>query len=402
MLNKFRQFQNALLKSLKTSHTRYFYDELLNDEKLLAIVGARGVGKTTTLLQYLKEHELPNSKKLYISVDWCDSENLFGIAQEFYKNEGKLLIIDEIHKYPNFEKELKNIYDIFDLRVIVSGSSALSINHAKADLSRRVLVKDVKGLSFREFLEFKYDISSLAIVKLDDVFNNHVDIAYAILDSINKPSILPDFKEFLASGYYPFYFQNFDSSSYLLKLKETINVVLEVDIPSIANIKYSTIRKFKKLIEFICSSSPFTPNMQTLLAKMDMHKNEYSELYIYLDYLQKAKILRLIRSANKKNAILTKPEKIYLNNPNLHFAYCDNKEIGTLREVFFASMLEGYSTVVPKQGDFLVEDKYIVEVGGKGKKYKQIKDLDNSFVVADNIEIGSGNKIPLWLFGFLY
>ena len=401
MLNKFRQFQSALLKTLDTDHTRYFYDELLNDEKLLTIVGARGVGKTTTLLQYLKEHKLPNSQKLYVSIDWFDSETLFEIAEEFYKHEGKLLIVDEIHKYPNFEKELKNIYDIFDLRVIISGSSALSINHAKADLSRRLLKKDVKGLSFREFLEFKYGLS-LPTLRLDDIFKNHIDLSYDILDKINKPSILPDLKAFLEHGYYPFYFQNRDSSSYLLKLKETINVVLEVDIPAIANIKYTTIRKFKKLIEFICSSSPYTPNMQTLLATMDMHKNEYSELYRYLDYLKKAKILRLNRSANKKEAILTKPEKIYLNNPNLHFAYCDNKEIGTLREAFFASMLEGYTLYIPKKGDFLIEDKYIVEVGGKHKGYGQIKDIENSFVVADDVEIGSGNKIPLWLFGFLY
>ena len=401
MLNKFRQFQNALLKTLDTKNTRYFYDELLNNEKLLAVVGARGVGKTTTLLQYLKEHKLPNSKKLYVSIDWFDSESIFEIAEEFYKHEGKLLIVDEIHKYPNFEKELKNIYDIFDLRVVISGSSALSINHAKADLSRRVLKKEVKGLSFREFLEFKYDIS-LPVFELADVFKKHIDLSYEILQMIDKPSILPAFKEFLANGYYPFYFQNQDSSSYLLKLKETINVVLEIDIPSISNIKYSTTRKFKKLIEFICSSSPYTPNMQTLLAKMDMHKNEYSELYTYLDYLQKAKILRLSKSANKKDAILTKPEKIYLNNPNLHFAYCDYKERGTLREVFFVSMLEGYNLFVPKQGDFLIEDSYIVEVGGKGKGFKQVKDIDNSFVAADDIEIGSGDKIPLWLFGFLY
>ena len=401
MLNKFRQFQNALLKSLKTKHTRYFYDELVNDEKLLAIVGARGVGKTTTLLQYLKNHKLPNSKKLYFSVDWCDSESLFEIAEEFYKNEGKLLIIDEIHKYPNFEQELKNIYDIFDLRVIISGSSALSINHAKADLSRRLLKKEVKGLSFREFLEFKYSIA-LPAIKLNDVFENHIDLSYDILERIDKPSIAPDFKEFLENGYYPFYFQNKDSSSYLLKLKETINVVLEVDIPAISNIKYTTIRKFKKLIEFICSSSPYTPNMQTLLAKMDMHKNEYSELYIYLDYLQKAKILRLNKSANKKDGILTKPEKIYLNNTNLHFAYCNHQEIGALREVFFASMLEGYNLFIPKQGDFLIDDKFIIEVGGKNKKFKQIKDIEDSFVVADDIEVGSGNKIALWLFGFLY
>ncbi len=401
MIDRFRQFQNALLKRMETNHTRYFYDELCNDEKMLAIVGARGVGKTTTLLQYLKNHKLPQSKKLYLSVDWCEGESLFEIAEAFYKHEGKLLIIDEIHKYPDFEKELKNIYDIFDLRVIISGSSALSINHAKADLSRRVLRKEVKGLSFREFLEFKYDLS-LPVVGLDDVFENHIDLAYGILEKVDKPSILPDFKEFLSHGYYPFYFQNRDSASYLLKLKETINVVLEVDIPSVANIKYTTIRKFKKLIEFICSSAPYTPNMQTLLSKMGMHKNEYSELYRYLDLLQKAKILRLSRSANKKDAILTKPEKIYLNNPNLHFAYCASREIGALREVFFASMLEGYSLFVPKQGDFLIEDRYIVEVGGKGKGYKQIRDMNHSYVVADDIEIGSGNKIPLWLFGLLY
>jgi len=401
VLNKFRQFQNALLKTIKTKHIRYFYDELLNDEKLLAIIGARGVGKTTTLLQYLKNLKLPNSKKLYISVDWCDSESLFDIAQEFYKNGGKLLIIDEIHKYPNFEKELKNIYDIFDLRVIISGSSALSINHARADLSRRVLKKEVKGLSFREFLEFKYGVS-LSTINLDDLLKNHIDIAYDNLQKLDLPSIEPDFKEYLQNGYYPFYFQNKDSSSYLLKLKETVNVVLEVDIPTITNIKYTTIRKFKKLIEFICTSSPYTPNMQTLLAKINMHKNEYSELYMYLDYLQRAKILRLCKSANKKDAILTKPEKIYLNNTNLHFAYCLNTEIGTLREVFFSSMMEDFSLYIPKNGDFIIDNKYIFEVGGKNKKYNQIKNIPNSFVVADDIEIGGGNKIPLWLFGFLY
>jgi predicted AAA+ superfamily ATPase len=401
MLHKFRQFQNALLKTLKTKHTRYFYNELVNDEKLLAVVGARGVGKTTTLLQYLKNHKLSNSKKLYISVDWCDSESLFDIAQEFYNNGGKLLIIDEIHKYPNFEKELKNIYDIFDLRVIISGSSALSINHAKADLSRRVLKKEVKGLSFREFLEFKYGVS-LSTITLDDLLKNHIDIAYDNLQKLDIPSITPDFKEYLQNGYYPFYFQNKDSASYLLKLKETINVVLEVDIPTITNIKYTTIRKFKKLIEFICTSSPYTPNMQTLLAKIDMHKNEYSELYMYLDYLEKAKILRLCRSANKKDAILTKPEKIYLNNTNLHFAYCSNTEIGTLREGFFSSMMENYAMYIPKKGDFLVDEKYTFEVGGKGKKYNQIKDIPKSFIVSDDVEIGSGNKIPLYLFGFLY
>ncbi len=401
MLEKYRQYQTVLLKSIKFKHKRYFYNEINEKEKLSAIIGARGVGKTTALLQYLKNYKAPISKKLYISIDLVDGDSLLDIAEEFYKQEGKLLIIDEIHKYPNFEKELKTIYDFFELQVIVSGSSALSINHAKADLSRRLLKKEVKGLSFREFLEFRYNIN-LPVIKLEDILANHSDIAYDIVAQIDKPSIIPDFKEFLKNGYYPFYFQNRDNISYLLKLKETINVVLEVDIPAISNIKYTTITKFKKLIEFICSSHPFTPNMQTLLTKMDMHKSEYSELYKYLDFLQKAKILRLIRSTGKKDSILTKPEKIYLNNTNLHYAYCFTQDNGTLREVFFASMLEDFEIYIPKQGDFIINDKYIVEVGGKNKGFKQIKNIENSFIVADNIEIGSGNKIPLWLFGFLY
>ncbi|WP_457560701.1 ATP-binding protein [Caminibacter sp.] len=400
MLERFRLYQTALLKNLKTSYKRYFYEELNSNEKLLGILGARGVGKTTALLQYLKESKIPINEKLYISADWIDGESLFEIAQFFYKENGKLLIIDEIHKYPNFEKELKIIYDILDLKVIVSGSSVLSINHAKADLSRRMLIKEVKGMSFREFLKFKYDIE-IKPITLDDLIKNHINLSYEILEKFNKPSILPDFKEYLEVGYYPFYFQNEDKISYLLKLKETINVVLEVDIPAISNIKFTTIRKFKKLIEYICTSFPFKPNIQELLSKMDMPKTAYADLYEYLELLQKAKVIRLIKSANKKDAILTKPEKIYLNNTNLHFCYCETQEIGTLREVFFASMLEDYEIYASTKGDFLVNG-YTFEIGGKNKTKKQIKDLENAYVIADDIEIGSGNKIPLWLFGFLY
>ena len=400
MIERIRLFQRALLKNVNTTHKRYFYDELKKDEKLLAIIGARGVGKTTALLQYLKESEIPINEKLYVSADWIDGESLFEIAETLYKENGKLLIIDEIHKYPNFEKELKIIYDILDLRVIVSGSSAISINHAKADLSRRMLIKEVKGMSFREFLKFKYGIETKK-VSLNELLKNHVNIAYEILEKIDKPSIIPDFKEYLEIGYYPFYFQNEDKVSYLLKLKETINIVLEVDIPAVSNIKFTTIRKFKKLIEYICTSYPFKPNMQELLIKMDMPKTAYSEIYEYLELLQKAKIIRLIKSANKKDAILTKPEKIYLNNTNLYFCYCETQEIGTLREVFFASMLENYQIYAPKQGDFLINE-YTFEVGGKNKTKKQIKDLKNAYLVVNDIEIGSGNKIPLWLFGFLY
>ena len=400
MLNKFREFQNILLLNLKSTHKRYFYDMLESNEKLLSIIGARGVGKTTALLQYLKNTPLKYTQKLYVSADWIESETIFDIAKEFYKEGGKLLIIDEIHKYPNFEKELKNIYDLFDLKVIVSGSSALSINNAKADLSRRMLIKTVKGMSFREFLEFNYDYK-LPSFNLDEILKNHINISYHLLDKISKLSLLPIFKEYLQIGYYPFYFQNRDKNSYLLKLKETINVVLEVDIPAVSNIKFSTIRKFKKLIEYICTSYPFKPNMQDLLTKMDMAKSSYTELYEYLELLQSAKILRLIKGANKKDSILTKPEKIYLNNTNLHFSYCKNPEIGSIREVFFASMLEDFELFAPKQGDFLIND-YTFEIGGKNKTKKQIKDIENAYIIKDDIDIGEKNIIPLWLFGFLY
>jgi predicted AAA+ superfamily ATPase len=400
MLNRFRTFQNALSKKIDTSKKRYFYNELENDEKLLAILGARGVGKTTALLQYLIELNLNPNEKLYISADWIDGERLFDIAEDFYKEEGKLLIIDEIHKYPNFEKELKMIYDILDIRVIVSGSSALSINHSKADLSRRMLLKEVKGMSFREFLNFKYGLDFNS-VSFEEIIDNHVNIAYEILNQVKKPSILPDFKEYLETGYYPFFFQNKDKESYLLKLKETINVILEVDIPAVSNIKFNTIRKFKKLIEYICTSHPFKPNMQELLSKIDMPRTAYSEVYYYLELLQKAKVLRLIKSADKKDAILTKPEKIYLNNTNLHFCYCDTQEIGSIREVFFASMFDGFKIYAPKKGDFVVNG-YTFEIGGKNKTKKQIKEIENSFVVRDDMEIGSNRIIPLWLFGFLY
>ena len=400
MLERLRLYQNALLKNLKTKHTRYFYDELHSNEKLMAIIGARGVGKTTALLQYLQSLQIPYNEKLYISADWIDGETLFEIAEVFYKENGKLLVIDEIHKYPNFEKELKKIYDLFTLRVIVSGSSALSIDHAKADLSRRLLIKKVKGMSFREFLQFKYDIV-IDSISLEDLITNSVDIAFEISNKIDKPSMLPDFKEYLKVGYYPLYFETRDESSYLLKLKETVNVVLEVDLPAVSNIKFTTIRKFKKLIEYICTSYPYKPNMQKLLAQMDMAKSAYSEMYEYLELLQKAKILRLLKSGNKKDAILTKPEKIYLNNTNLHYCYCDIPEIGSIREVFFASMFEGYEIYVPPKGDFVINE-YIFEIGGKNKTNYQIKGLQNAFIVQDDIEIGSKNILPLWLFGFLY
>ncbi len=394
MLREIRDLQQILLKKYNIKYKRYFFDKI-DFGKMTGLIGARGVGKTTFLLQYLKASKLPISKKLYISADSVKIDSLFELALEFQKEDGKLFIIDEIHKYHNFELELKKIYDFLDLDIIFSGSSALKIDNAKADLSRRAVIYEIEGMSFREFIELKEGID-LPSFSLEDILEKHVDIAYELLDKFNLTLL---FKEYLKYGYYPFYFDK--KSHYLIKLNETINAVIEIDIPSVFPMEYQSIRNLKKLIRLVCESHPYTPNIKELLSKMEMGE-DYRSLYRYLDYLHKAKILKLMRPTTKGDNIFTKPEKIYLNNTNLHHGYCNEVEIGTIREVFFMSMNFEHRVTIPKKGDFLIDDKYLFEVGGKNKSFKQIKDIENSFVVADDIEIGSANKIPLWLFGFLY
>ncbi|MGM0534123.1 MAG: AAA family ATPase [Campylobacterota bacterium] len=396
MLDEIRDYQRKIFAKYNFSYKRYFYHSINFDPKLIGIVGARGVGKTTFLIQYLKELDVPFSQKLYISADTINIPSLYEVAELFAKEDGKVLVIDEIHKYKNFEVELKKIYDILDMKVIFSGSSALQIDHAKADLSRRAIVYHFEGLSFREFIELKDNIS-LPFFSFEDILSNHIDIAYELLEKFN---LRLSFKEYLQSGYYPFYFE--DKQSYLLRLNETINTVIEVDIPSIFPIEYTSTLNLKKLVRLICESFPYKPNLKELLVKMDM-KADYKRFYRFLDYLDKAKVLSALRSSAKGDAVFVKPEKIYLNNTNLLSAYCQDARTGTVRETFFASMLKpDHEISIPKKGDFFVDGRYTFEVGGQNKKFKQIKDLPESFTVTDETEIGSGNKIPLWLFGFLY
>ena len=393
MLQEIRELQQLLFKKQKSKYRRYFFDRF-DFDRMSGIIGARGVGKTTFLIQYLKQSPIARSKKLYISADSIKIDSLFELAKDFQNEGGELLVIDEIHKYIGFENELKKIYDFLELQIIFSGSSALQIDHSKADLSRRAVVYEVEGLSFREFLELKNGIT-LPTFSLDEILANHIDIAYKLLEQFS----LIEFKEYLEYGYYPFYFDKF--SNYKIKLNETINTVLEVDIPSIFKIEYQNIRTLKKLLMILCQSVPYTPNITELLNKMEMG-SDYRSLYRYLDYLHKAKIITLMRPVTKGDNIFSKPEKIYFNNSNLHYAYCNTPEIGTIREVFIKSMLFEHDINIPKKGDFLIDGKYTFEVGGKNKGFKQIKDMENSYVVADDIEIGGKNRIPLWLFGFLY
>ena len=257
-LQLLKNYQINYLNMLDITYKRYIHNIVDFNQKLIGIVGARGVGKTTFLLQYLKENDLPLNKKLYFSADAVDIDTLFDIAYEFHKSGGKLLIIDEIHKYKNFEIELKKIYDMLDLQVLFSGSSALKLDNSKGDLSRRAILYNMNGLSFREFIKLKTDID-IPVYALEDILKNHENIAYEINSKI-KPFEFWD--EYIKYGYYPFYFEN--NSSYLLRLKETINTVVEVDIPSIFPIDYDRIINLKKLIKLVCFSKPFKINIESV------------------------------------------------------------------------------------------------------------------------------------------
>jgi len=391
-------FENSALyiASVDVVHKRYFYDQIDHDEKLIGIIGARGVGKTTYILHYLQTLALPFRKKLYMSADsiHLSDYSLVEIAKIFSAMGGEVLAIDEIHKYKNFEVELKQIYDMLKLKVIFSGSSAIELEHAKADLSRRAVVYTVNGLSFREFLTFKTG-ENFEPVSLDNILQKHDEIAFDIVQKV-KP--FEYWAEYLRYGYYPFYFEN--EKNYTIKLNQTINTAIEVDIPSVFPIKYEYIINLKKLVKLICSSEPFKLNIRGLSTKIGIDRDT---LYLYFEYLHRGKILNVIRSKSKGDNIFSKPDKIYLNNPNLNYSYCDKASIGMVRENIFATLLlQRHTLSIPKQGDFIVDDTYVFEVGGKGKTFKQIKNLPSSYVVSDDIEVGFGNKIPLWLFGFLY
>ena len=396
MLEKLFEKSNKILKLQNYSYKRYFYSSINFNDKMVGILGSRGVGKTTVIIQYLNSLEVSKSKKLYFSADSIitSSLSLYEIADEFCKSGGEVLAIDEIHKYKDFEKELKEIYDFLDLKVIFSGSSALQLEHKKADLSRRAVLYRVQGLSFREFLELKLG-RKFQSYTLEEILENHVDIADDII-SILKP--FEYFKEYLQYGYFPYYFEN--KETYSIKLEETVNTVIESDLPIVFSIEPQNIQKLKQLVNLICTSKPYELNISSLSKKIGINRNT---LYQYIYYLTMGNIFMALKGKAKGDTIFSKPQKLYLNNPNLSFTYCQSNEIGTIREQFFLNMLSQKHTLLyPKRGDFLVDEKYTFEVGGKNKGFEQIKDLPNAFVVADDIEIGFKNKIPLWLFGFLY
>lgn len=392
-----RELFYTLLQRTDENYKRYFFDKINFDEKLIGVLGDRGIGKTTFLLQYLKGSALNLNEKLYINADYISlsGQNIFELAREFEKEGGKLLVIDEIHKIENYENALKLIYDYLDIKVIFSGSSAIRLEHSKADLSRRAALYRFQGLNFREFLELKLG-KKFDVFTLEEITKNHIDITYSLTKEF-KP--FEHWKEYLEFGYYPFYFST-PEANFHIKLNEAINATIEFDLAFIFNIEPKYSIKLKQLVALVCGSKPYELNISKLAQKIEINRNT---LYQYIHYLSMGNIFNIIHAKNRGDNIFTKPQKLYLSNTNLNFAYCKNTEIGTIREAFFVtSIRESHTVYYSEIGDFLVADQYIFEIGGKNKSFDQINGVKNSFLAVDDIEIGNGNRIPLWLFGFLY
>jgi uncharacterized protein len=394
----FEKYQQKLHYTA-TEIVRSIMHDINWNSRLIGIKGARGIGKTTLLLQYIKIHlkdEL--DKALYVSLDniWFSNHTLSALVDYFVKRGGKYLFLDEVHKYPNWSQELKNIYDDYpDLKVVFTGSSLLEILNARADLSRRAIVYKMQGLSFREFIAFETRIE-LDSYSLEELLENHVEISKVVLSKI-KP--LPLFDLYLKQGYYPFYKEN--PEMYGSILMEVITMTLEIELPLLRKVDLAYVYKIKQLLLIISESVPFVPNTSKLSDKMGIVRGT---LLLYLHYLDEIGITRNLYKESGGISKLQKPNKIFLDNTNLMFAISPKfVNTGNLRETFFANQLGyRYQLSYIDQTDFLVSNQYVFEVGGKSKKTNQITGLENAYVAADNLEFGYKNTIPLWLFGFLY
>lgn len=396
MIEQLQLLSNQILAQEVPEYKRFLFDKIDFNERLIGVLGSRGVGKTTLLLQYL--HSIFKEKKtLYIMADHpiVLELGLFNIADEFQKKGGEVLIIDEIHKIKNFEIDLKLIYDsFFSLNVVFTGSNAVAIDNAKADLSRRAIIYKLPVLSFREFLELETN-EKFETISLEEILENHTTYAIDILSKV-KPFAY--FEEYLKGGAYPFY--KTSKNSYVQKLLNASMQILETDLPMIYTIEHDKINSLKKMMVMLCQSEPYDINISKLCGAVELNQRT---LYKYLGILQSAGLIRILGAKSTGVSIISKPEKMYLDNTNLFSIFCNNSKIGTIRETFFASSVSyNHNINYPKSGDFVLDEKYTFEIGGKDKSFKQLKDAEFGYVVADDIEIGIDNKIPLWLFGFIY
>ena len=376
---------------------RYLYGHINWKSRIISIKGARGVGKTTMLLQHILENYEDIDRTLYASLDdlWFAAHNLMDLVDWADRHGISRLYLDEVHRYEGWSQVLKKVYDNYpDMSIIYTGSSLLVMDNAVVDMSRRQTSYMLYGLSLREYLELE-GILSYNPVPLEDLLGSHVKIA---MDIIGRIKIAPFFERYLSQGYYPFYRES--PGDFPMRLRETVAAVIDSDLPSVERVTFETLQKVKKLLMIISERVPFQPSMSELWRQLSTDNESGLKMLYALD---KAQVLYLLNAKAKSYKSLTKPDKIYLNNPNLMHVLCPMVDSGNERETYFLSQLRvGYNVSFTKRGDFLIDGRYLFEVGGRGKTFEQIADVADSFLAVDDTDVGYGNRIPLWLFGFLY
>lgn len=385
------------LANVSLKFKRFLHNEINWDARLIGIMGARGVGKTTLLLQHIKETHKNVNEAIWISLDnmRLKTMDLQSVVEFLYTHGYTYMYFDEVHKYKDWSNHLKNFYDNYlDLKIVYTGSSMLEIDNSKVDLSRRQSLYTLPVMSFREYLEY-VDALTIEPLPFDEVMQNHVSLA---IDICSKTKILKHFSDYMNYGCYPFFKES--GRDFHSQLSSIAQLVIETDVPSVMEISYSSIEKVKKLLMIIAHNVPFEPNISKLCSALGTTRDNCLKMLYTLD---RANIISLLTKELKNYKHLVAPEKVYLNNSNLMVALSNNPDIGNLRETFFMNQLQTkFELQMPKKGDFLVNGRYLFEIGGQYKGFDQIKDIPNSYLAIDGLETGFGNKIPLWIFGMLY
>lgn len=366
------------------------------DNRLIIIRGQKGVGKTTMILQHIKSTFPDPTSVFYASVDnsWFTTHTIVNLADYLVSHGVTHLFLDEVHKYKGWEQQIKEIYDSYPkLKLVVTGSSMLRLDESEADLSLRRRTYTLRGMSFREYLRLE-GVAEIEPYQLPDILKNHSVIASQISSKI---PVLKYFEKYLINGYYPFYRDEGDG--FLERLENVVNVIIQVDIPSVAKVEYESVYKIKLLLGILAQQTPYTLNVKDLSTTLGTSRDN---IYKMLGLLERASLIRRIYQNSGNMKQLQKPEKILFDNTNLMYALAPNIDVGTMRETYLANMLCNRNLCMPQKGDLLVDDQYLFEVGGKTKSYKQIADIENSYTIIDGIDVGMGNRIPLWLFGMLY
>jgi len=393
-----RRYQ-SLFTGIDLDFERSLSKKINWEARAIGIKGARGTGKSTLMLQHLKASDY-GEKALYFSLDdlYFKTTTLLETGETFYQAGGRKLFLDEVHKYPDWHREVKNLYDFYpDLQLAFSGSSILELQKSSVDLSRRVLFYELTALSFREFLQLKHDLSFPAYT-LEEIQSNHVEISRNIKQKLESP--LPYFQEFLSYGSYPFFKEGL--TDYSFRLQQIINVIIDYDLPEAKDISVSTQNKLKKLLYIISESVPFTPNITKLATQIETTRPILLEM---LHVLEEARLIRNLRSSTNRISLMNKPEKILLSNANLIKSLSEKGwNSGNIRETFALDQLQnaGLNVTHPFKGDFLVNEEILLEIGGKNKTPTQVAHHENHLVFSDELEIGWGKQIPLYLLGFLY